>query len=55
MLASQNGYVEVVKLLLETGAEVDQKRTTDGITALWVASQNGHTRVVELLEQAGAR
>ena len=48
MKASQVGHVEVVELLLNTGAEVDQQ-SSDGYSALMLASQNGHTRLVKLL------
>ena len=43
MWAANNGHTEVVKFLLEKGADVNVKRTTDGATVLMIASQEGHT------------
>ena len=53
MMASINGYSEVVRLLINEGAELDQQ-TSDGFTALIMASQFGHTDVVKLLLDSGA-
>ena len=52
-LAAQNGHVEVVKLLLEAGAEIDAANL-GGSTALHLAAVNGCTGVVRLLLAAGA-
>ena len=49
MMASANGHTEVVKLLLDNGADVNVKNTDDGVTALFMASANGHTEIVKLL------
>lgn len=47
-LASSNGRGQIVRLLLERGA--DPKRTTpDGKTAVDLATENGHSELVELL------
>jgi ankyrin repeat protein len=54
MWAANGGHAEVVKLLLEKGADVNVKRIGDGITALAVAAQNGHTELVNLLLEKGA-
>lgn len=53
MEASANGNTEIVKMLLEKGADVDffDKR---GNTALMEASDNGHTAIVKLLLKKGA-
>ncbi|MEJ2111162.1 MAG: ankyrin repeat domain-containing protein [Acidobacteriota bacterium] len=51
--ASRNGHTEIVKLLLEAGANVDATGNDD-VTALHAASQNGHAEIVELLLEAGA-
>jgi uncharacterized protein len=54
MLASQEGRVEVVRLLLEKGARVNVKEDGYGRTALILASRNGHTDVVKSLLEKGA-
>ncbi|MEJ2246218.1 MAG: ankyrin repeat domain-containing protein [Acidobacteriota bacterium] len=51
--ASQNGHIEIVRLLLEAGAKVDAQGNDDA-TALHAASQNGHAEIVKLLLEAGA-
>ena len=53
ILAAGRGHIEIVKLLLENGADVNS-RTKDGDTALIVASKAGHTNVVKLLLERGA-
>ena len=47
-VASQEGKVEVVEVLLKEGADKD-KATTNGWTPLYIASQRGKVEVVELL------
>jgi ankyrin repeat protein len=39
--AADSGYVELVNLLLDNGAEIDRASTDDGTTPLYVASENG--------------
>ncbi len=51
--ASASGEIEVVKLLLEAGADVNHQ-SKKGNTALMYASHNGHIEVVKLLLEAGA-
>jgi ankyrin repeat protein len=46
-------YAEVVKLLLDKGADVN-KKTDEGITALMAASYGGNVEVVKLLLAKGA-
>jgi ankyrin repeat protein len=52
-IASQDGHVEVARLLIEAGADID-KAKDNGVTPLYVASQNGHVEVARLLIEAGA-
>jgi ankyrin repeat protein len=53
-IAAWQGEVEVVKLLLEKGADVNAKRS-GGETALEIAKAMEHTEIVQLLEKAGAK
>ncbi|MCP4370085.1 MAG: hypothetical protein GY797_18515 [Deltaproteobacteria bacterium] len=52
-VASEEGYVEVVKLLLGAKADVNEAHT-NGATSLWIASQEGYDEVVKLLLGAKA-
>lgn len=56
-MASKNGHTEVVKLLLDKGADVNVKVTMngDGWTALKIAKKRGQTDIVGVLERAGAK
>jgi ankyrin repeat protein len=51
--ASNNGHVDVVKLLLEKGADWTVPNN-DGWMPLNCASNNGHVDVVKLLFEKGA-
>mmetsp|Transcript_12586 Transcript_12586/g.35359 ORF Transcript_12586/g.35359 Transcript_12586/m.35359 type:complete len:389 (+) Transcript_12586:68-1234(+) len=52
-VAASNGHVELVRLLVEAGAEVN-KPADGGITALHFATMAGHLKVARLLvEEAG--
>lgn len=53
MEAAQEGHLELVKYLLENGANV-HAQTQTGDTALTYACENGHTDVADLLLQYGA-
>ena len=53
ILASQQGKLDVVALLLDRGARVNDVMT-DGKTALLMASKNGHTEIVRILMAKGA-
>ena len=49
-----NGNVEMVRLLLEHGARVDDAVGSSGETALGVATRNNSVRIVNMLLQEGA-
>jgi len=48
--AAENGYLELVKMLIDAGAEI----TENGNYPLELASRNGHTEIVKILLDAGA-
>ena len=52
-VAAENGHLEVVRLLLEAGADENSERT-DGATAMFLAAEEGHLEVVRSLLEAGA-
>jgi uncharacterized protein len=52
-LAAELGYLEVVKAMLNAGAQIDH-RASYGNTPLQQAAINGHTETVRLLLEAGA-
>jgi ankyrin repeat protein len=56
-MASINGHTDVVRLLLENGADVNVRPIINNIgwTALKVAKAKGYTEIVQLLESAGAK
>lgn len=47
--ASENGYTEIVKLLVEKRANVNVKEKLWGRAVLWWASYSGYTEIVKLL------
>lgn len=51
-VAAENGYLEIVELLISRGADVDLLDV--GCTPLSLAAENGHLEVVELLISSGA-
>ena len=53
MYASNKGHIDIVRALLEAGANVNL-RNMDLKTALTMAKEIGRTKIVELLEAAGA-
>ena len=53
VVAAKNGHLEVVRLLLEAGANKDAANRF-GDTALMIAIKNGSRKVVQLLTDAGA-
>ena len=48
-VAACRGYLKVVELLLEHGADLDKARSNDGWTPLHTAANNNHTEVVTCL------
>ena len=63
MIAAENGYTDIVKLLLKHGANVNVQNNHGGIkraiinygrTALIIAVENDHTEIVKLLLEHGA-
>ena len=59
MLAAEDGHLQVVQLLIEKGADVNQKNRVSefgfrGWTALNYASSKGHTDILKCLLEAGA-
>ena len=54
MSAATSGRVDVVKVLIEKGADVNAKSST-GDTALIRATRYGHPDVVNILRNAGAK
>ena len=53
MLASYYGHAEIVRLILDHGADPNL-RDRRGRTALMRAESGGHTQVVAMLRQSGA-
>jgi ankyrin repeat protein len=53
-MASEKGLAEIVKLLLETKADVNTSDKTNGATPLLVASANGYIEIVKYLLEAKA-
>ena len=51
--AARNGSVEIVRMLLENGADPNVK--CEGFTPLGIAALNGYRHVTDLLIRAGAR
>lgn len=53
MEASQEGHVDIVKFLIQKGANI-HATTNTGDTALTYACANGHTLITDILLQCGA-
>lgn len=53
MRASQEGHVQISRLLIHAGADVNRKNN-EGMNALMLASQRGHSDMALLLIKAGA-
>lgn len=53
-MTCSEGYANIVKLLINKGANVNECNPPDGSSPLFIASQKGHVEVVELLLANGA-
>lgn len=54
-LAASGGYVNIIKLLLSHGAEINSRTGSKlGISPLMLAAMNGHTQAVKYLIEAGS-
>jgi ankyrin repeat protein len=53
-MAADKGQLDVVKLLVEKGAEIDYKHPINKMTALHLAAYSGHDEVVKYLLSKGA-
>jgi ankyrin repeat protein len=54
-LAALWGYAEVVKRLLEAGADIENRGSGGGLTPLANAASRGHSAVAQILLDHGAR
>ena len=56
MIAAENGHDEIIKLLLDNGADINAKTKSfdGGSSALIMAAENGHTSTVKFLLENGA-
>ena len=51
-IASEKGNVNLVKVLIQAGGDVDQAKTTTGCTPVYIASQEGNVDLVKVLVEA---
>jgi ankyrin repeat protein len=54
MCASGQGYTEIVKLMIDSNADVNAKNN-DGLTALMIAKEENNTEIIRLLTKVGAK
>ena len=52
--ASDNRHPDIVKMLIDTGADLEIQEDEDGNTAFALASFNGHSDIVRMLIDAGS-
>src|SRR5688572_18254162 len=55
ILAAHRGYLEIVELLLDAGADVEKRERVSETTAVHWAAERGDVPVLERLVRAGAR
>lgn len=53
-VAVHHGYADIVRVLLESGADANASSSSNQETALHLAAQGGHETIVEMLLAAGA-
>ena len=53
-VACQNGHIEVVKYLVEHGANINKGNNNNNATPLDIACEKGHEKVVKYLVEHGA-
>jgi ankyrin repeat protein len=53
-LASELGFINIIKLLIDAGANIDTRMSEDGYTALFWAIRGGGIEAVEFLVEHGA-
>jgi ankyrin repeat protein len=53
-MATQEGHLGIVKVLLEHGVSIDNATTDDGTTPLFMAAQEGYLGIVMVLLEHGA-
>ncbi|MEI0697330.1 ankyrin repeat domain-containing protein [Brachyspira intermedia] len=51
--ASKNGHIKIVRLLIDSGADINLKNIAD-VTVLILASMNNHLEIVKYLVENGA-
>lgn len=54
-VAVSNGNIEIIRILLEAGADVDAHTRDGGETALHLAAKNGRSDIVDLIVAAGPK
>lgn len=55
MWAAEGDHIDIVRLLLDEGADVNAKKTKNGTTVLMETAEEGNTEVVKLLLDRGAK
>ncbi|KAK4161406.1 heterokaryon incompatibility protein-domain-containing protein [Cladorrhinum sp. PSN259] len=52
--AARNNFLDIARLLLDKGVDIEDENGKYGETALYIASKSGHAEIVELLLARGA-